>query len=379
MKQTYDVIVAGVGAMGASACWRLAKRGVRVLGLERFSIPHTRGSSHGVNRIIRLAYFEHPNYVPLLRRAYELWREAESAWGKQLLFVTGGVDAGPPQGRLVTGSLASCRVHNLPHEVIDAAALHRRYPGFSLPEDFVAVMQPDAGFVACEESITAFAAMARAHGAEIREHEPIVEWTTNRDRISVRTAKGSYEAGHLIVSTGAWIGDHIPDLKNAAVAERQVLAWFEPKSPRHFAFGSFPISIVETEEGFPYQFPVWGAPGFKIGLYNHLRETGRADDLSRAPDANDERVLRNIVERYFPLAAGPTLKLETCLFTNIADGHFVIDRLPGAPNVIVASPCSGHGFKFASVIGEILADMTAAKPPRHDLSLFALSRLKPPP
>jgi sarcosine oxidase len=356
----------------------LARRGKRVLGLERFAVPHAHGSSHGVNRIIRLAYFEHPNYVPLLRRAYELWREAESAWRRQLLFVTGGVDAGPPNGRLVMGSLESCRIHGLSHEVLDAASLHRRHPGFCLPNDFVAVMQPDAGFVACEGSITALATMARAHGADIREHEPIVEWKSDGDRVSVRTANGRYEAGQLIVSTGAWIGDHIPELKAAAVAERQVLGWFEPKAPEHFAFGSFPISIVETEEGFPYQFPVWGTPGFKIGLYNHLRETGPADGLSRAPDATDERVLRNLVERYFPLAAGPTLKLETCLFTNIADGHFVIDRLPGAPNVIAASPCSGHGFKFASVIGEILADMTSAKTPPFDLDLFRISRLTPP-
>jgi sarcosine oxidase len=375
MSKTFDVIVAGVGAMGAAACWHLARRGKRVLGLERFGVPNARGSSHGVNRIIRLAYFEHPDYVPLLRRAYELWREAETAWGQQLLFVTGGVDAGPPDGRLVKGSLESCRVHNLPHEILDGAQLHRRHPGFSLPPDFAAILQPDAGFVACEGSITALAAMARAHGAVIRENEPIVEWNAKAGHVSVRTAQGTYEAGQLILSTGAWIGDHVPQLKMKAVAERQVLGWFEPKQAQHFALGSFPISIVETEEGFPYQFPVWGAPGFKIGLYNHLRETGTAEEMTRPPDATDERLLRNVVERYFPLAAGPTLKLETCLFTNVADGHFVVDRMPGAPNVIVSSACSGHGFKFAPVIGEILADLADARTPPHKLDLFRVSRL----
>lgn len=378
MTNSFDVIVAGVGAMGASTCWHLARRGKRVLGLEKFAAPHARGSSHGVNRIIRLAYFEHPNYVPLLRRAYALWREAESAWGKQLLYVTGGVDAGPPDGRLVKGSLESCRIHNLPHETLSAAELNRRYPGFSLPGDFAAVLQPDGGFVACEGSITALASMARAHGADIREHEPMIDWTSNGDRVTVRTAAGTYEAGHLVVSSGAWIGEHIPELKRTTTIERQVLGWFEPKAPQHFALGAFPVSILETEHGLPYQFPIWGTPGFKIGLYNHLRETGSPQDMSRPPGPDDERALRSMVERYFPLAAGPTLRLETCLFTNIADGHFVIDRLPGTPNVIAASPCSGHGFKFASVIGEILADMASGKTPPFDLDFFRLSRLSQP-
>lgn len=375
MSKSFDVIVAGVGAMGAAACWQLARRGVRVLGLERFSIPHALGSSHGVNRIIRLAYFEHPNYVPLLRHAYDVWREAERGCGRRLLFITGGIDAGPRDGRLVTGSLESCRTHNLPHELIEAPEIKRRYPAFALPNDHVAVFQPDGGFLACEDAIVAFAAMARSHGAELHEHEPIARWTAKGDRVTVETATATYEADRLIVSTGAWIGTHVPQLKNIAVPERQVLAWFEPKEPQHFALGAFPISIVDAEEGFVYQFPVWGAPGFKIGFFNHLHESGDADAMSRKPDAVDERLLRKLVERYFPLAAGPTLRLETCLFTNVPDGHFVIDRLPGSPNVIVASACSGHGFKFAPVIGEVLADLATGKTPRFDLDFFRLSRL----
>lgn len=374
MSKTFDVVVAGVGAMGAAACWHLARRGLRVLGLERFSIPNDRGSSHGVNRIVRMAYFEHPSYVPLLRRAYALWRELEVAYGSQLLFVTGGVDAGPPRGRLVTGSLASCRTHHLAHEVVDAGELQRRYPGFSLPSDFVAVVQPDGGFVACEGAIAAFAALARKHGAELCEHEPMAHWSSNGDRVTVETAAGVYEAGALILSTGAWIGDHAPQLKKVAVAERQVLGWFEPKAPERFALGAMPISILDVEEGFPYQFPVWGAPGFKIGLYHHLRESGAADALQRKPDANDERLLRNLVERYFPAAAGRTLRLETCLFTNVPDEHFVVDRAPNARNVVIASACSGHGFKFAPVIGEIVADLATDKPHRFDLDFFRLSR-----
>lgn len=374
--KTYDVIVAGVGAHGSAACWRLAQRGLRVLGLERFDIPNNRGSSHGINRIIRLAYFEHPDYVPLLRRAYELWRETERAYGEQLLFITGGVDAGRADSMIVTGSLRSCGTHDLPHEVWTAKELHRRFPGFHLPDDFVAVYQPDGGFVACERAITAQAEMAKAAGAEIHTNEKILAWEPRGGGVRVTTERATYDAGHLILSCGAWIGDYVPALKNVAIAERQVLAWFEPKRPELFALGHFPISIIQTDNGFPYQFPIWGAPGFKLGVYRHLHETGHPDAISREPNARDEALLRNAVETYFPDAAGRTLAMQTCFFTNVPDAHFVIDRLPGAPQVIVASPCSGHGFKFASVIGEILADLVTQERAKSDLQLFSLSRFR---
>ena len=375
MANTYDVIVAGVGAMGSAACWQLARRGFRVLGLERFAIPHNRGSSHGVTRIIRLAYYEHPDYVPLLRRAYELWRETERKSGQQLLFITGGIDAGRPDSRLVTGSLLSCRTHALAHEVLDAKELQRRFPGFNLPADFIAVYQPDGGFVACERAIVAQVELARAAGAEIRTQELMTKWEATSGGVRVTTQRGTYEAGRLILSTGAWIADHVPALKGKAVAERQVLGWFEPKKPELFSPDVFPISILETDEGLPYALPVWGVPGFKLGLFRHLHEQGHADALPRETNAKDEALLRGIVERYFPQAAGRTLSLQTCLFTNVPDAHFVIDTLPGLPQVIVASPCSGHGFKFAGVIGEILADMATRGTPRFDLRLFSLARL----
>ena len=374
MSTTYDVIVAGVGAMGSAACWRLAERGQRVLGLERFDIPNTRGSSHGVNRIIRLAYFEHPGYVPLLRRAYDLWRETERACGQQLIFITGGMDAGRPDSMIVSGSLLSCRTHGIPHEVLDANELYRRFPGFNLPADFVAVYQPDGGFIACERAVTAQTSLARAAGAEIHTNEKMLKWEPTSGGVRVTTERGVYEAGQLIISCGAWVADYVPALAKLAIPERQVLAWFEPKKPELFALGNFPISIVQTDDGFPYQFPIWGAPGFKLGLYRHLHETGHADALSREANTRDEARLRDTVERYFPAAAGRTLAMQTCLFTNVPDSHFVIDMLPGMPQVIVASPCSGHGFKFACVIGEILADLTIHGQTRFDLKLFSLAR-----
>ncbi len=373
MTTTYDVIVAGLGAMGASTAWQLAKRGRRVLGLERFDIPHAMGSSHGTNRIIRLAYFEDPSYVPLLRRAYELWRDLETAFGEQLLFVTGGVDAGEPSSRLVEGSLEACKVHHLEHDLVDAAELARRFPGYRVPAGYVAVVQPDAGFVMSERAIVAFASLALEAGADLRAREPITAWeTTPGGGVRVTTTKGVYEAGRLVVSTGAWIGEHVGELAGKAVPERQVLGWFQPRVPEHFRLGAFPVGIVSHAGTHYYQFPVHGVPGFKLGVYHHLHERGLADALSREPNAADEALLREAVRAVFPDADGPTLALKVCVFTNTADEHFVVDTLPGAPQVVVASPCSGHGFKFASVMGEILADLATRGATGHDLRLFRL-------
>lgn len=374
---SFDVIVVGIGGMGSAALWQLARRGQRVLGLERFDLGHAMGSSHGVNRIIRLAYFEHPDYVPLLRRAYALWRETERLAGEQLLYVTGGLDAGLADGRVVRGALAACREHDLPHEVLTAAETSRRFPGYRMPAHYAAVFQPDGGFVASERAIMAHASLAIAAGAEVHARETVVAIEPAHGRVSVVTDRGRYEAGRVVVSPGAWISDLLPGLRSVAVPERQVLGWFQPLKPALFTPNAFPVSNMLTEFGHYYQFPSWGVPGFKIGLYNHLRERGHADALSREPNAADEEALRRAVRAIFPDADGPTLRLAACLFTNTPDEHFVIDTLPGHPEVVVASPCSGHGFKFASVVGEILADLATTGSSPMDLSLFAYDRFAP--
>ena len=372
--QHFDTIVVGIGGMGSATLWQLARRGQRVLGLERFDLGHAMGSSHGVNRIIRLAYFEHPDYVPLLRRAYELWRETERLAGEQLLFVTGGLDAGLENGRVVQGSLAACREHDLPHEMLTSAEITRRFPGYRLPAHYAAVYQPEGGFVASERAILAHASLATAAGAELHGREKVVGIEPGNGRVTVVTDRGRYEAGRVVVSAGAWISDLIPGLRKAAVPERQVLGWFQPRNPALFTPDVFPVSNLLTEFGHFYQFPSWGIPGFKIGRYNHLREQGHADVLSREPTAADETVLREAIRALFPEADGPTLRLAACLFTNTPDEHFVIDSLPDHPEVIVASPCSGHGFKFASVIGEVLADLATTGSSRMNLDLFSYGR-----
>jgi sarcosine oxidase len=372
----WDVIVAGVGAMGSATLAELAARGARVLGLDRSSIPNEEGSSHGVNRIIRLAYMEDPRYVPLLRRAYARWRELEARLGETIMVTTGGVDAGDPDSATVSGSLAACREHGIDHELLDAEALGRRFPGFRLAGHMVAVYQADAGFVLSERAIAGHAFLALEQGAELHGHEPVTAWDVDDGLVRVRTARADYRARRLVISAGAWVGRLAPFLDRVIVPERQVLRWCQPLRPERYAVGSFPVFILEAPEGRRfYGFPPYGIPGLKLGLYHHRGEVVDPDTMDRHRiDPEDERLLREAVTRYLPDADGPTLTMRTCLFTNTPDEHFIIDSVPGLPQVIVASPCSGHGFKFASVIGEVVADLALDGGSPFDLTMFRIDR-----
>jgi sarcosine oxidase len=373
----YDVIVVGVGGMGSACCWQLARRGQRVLGIERFDIPHAMGSSHGVTRIIRLPYYEAPEYVPLLKRAYELWREIEAAAGERLLVTTGSVDAGPEDGELFGGALASARAHDLPHEVLTGAEVNARFPGYRLPAAQRAVFQPDGGFVTSEHAIVAHVGAAQAAGAEIRARERVLGWEArgSGEGVTVTTDHGRYEAGRLVLAAGAWMADLAPVLAGRAVPERQVLAWLQPRRPELFGPDRFPVFNLAVEEGRYYGLPVHEVPGLKLGRYHHRGETAPAEATRREVDADDERLLRAFAERYFPDGSGPTMALRACLFTNTPDEHFILDRHPAHPQVVLASPCSGHGYKFCSVVGEILADLaTGDGHTRHEIDFLRLDR-----
>jgi sarcosine oxidase len=367
----YDAIVAGVGGLGSAALYHLARRGLRVLGLERFDVPNEFGSSHGVTRIIRLAYYEHPSYVPLLRRSYELWRELEAAAGERLLHVTGSLDAGPPDSFVFSGSLRSCEEHGLAHEVVDGSEISRRFPGYRLPAETVAVLQPDGGFLLPERCIVAHVELAHAHGAAVQARERVLGWEATGDGVRVTTDRAAYDADRLVLSTGAWLGAlaGVP-----VVAERQVLAWLQPLRPELFAPERFPVFSLIVEEGRYYGFPAFGIPGFKLGRYHHLEEQGDADLLDREPHPRDEEALRVCAERYFPDGAGPTMTLKTCLFENTPDEHFLLGLHPEHEQVVLAGGGSGHGFKFASVVGEVVADLVAGNAPRLDIGLLSPQR-----
>lgn len=370
----YDVIVLGLGGMGSATLFHLARRGLRVLGLERFDLVHEHGSSHGLTRIIRLAYWEHPAYVALLRRAYELWRELERISSERLLHITGSVDAGPPGGPVFEGALRSSELHDLPHEVIDGAELHRRFPGYRLPREIRALYQPDGGFLLPERCNVAHVEQALAHGAEVHCREAVLDWEVAGGLARVRTERGRYEAGRIVVCAGPWASKLIPELAGLAVPERQVLAWLQPSRPEHFRPGVFPVFNLEVEEGRYYGFPSFLIPGFKFGKYHHRGEVVDPDAPAREPEPEDEALLRAFARRYFPDGEGPTMMLKACLFTNSPDRHFVLDRHPDHPEVAIAAGFSGHGYKFCSVVGEVMADLAQAGETGYDIELFRLKR-----
>jgi sarcosine oxidase len=385
----FDVVVCGLGAMGSAALYRLAGhrlaghrlaghrlagRRLRVLGIERFAPGHDRGSSHGATRIIRLAYFEHPSYVPLLRRAYALWRELETAAGRPLLHVTGIAEIGPPDGLLVKGTLASAHLHALPHEILAAPELMRRFPAFRLPPDHVGVVQPDGGFLDAEPAILAHVALAQAGGAEVRSKETVRAIEPRAGGVRIVTDRDNIDAGAVIVAAGPWLTSLLPDLPAPTRVTRQAMAWFAPTEPALFAPGRFPVFLIETRHGIHYGFPPVGDAGVKVAKHHHGDQTVDPETYDRRVSKEDEALIRAPLAEYLPAANGRLVDAKTCLYTMTPDGDFVIDRLPGYPQVIVASPCSGHGFKFAPVVGEALADLATTGTTAHDLSRFRVSR-----
>lgn len=370
----WDVIVIGVGGMGSATVYQLASRGCKVLGIEQNNIPHDLGSSHGINRIIRLAYAEGEEYVPMVKRSYRLWQNLGRRVNERLLFKTGGVDA----GGLVEGVLKSCEKHNLNCEELSARSLRKRFPGFRLPSKMRAVYQPKSGFVLSERSIVAHVSLALDLGAEIHARERVLYWEVKKGTVTVRTDRGSYRAARLVITAGPWAAHVIERLKGVVKPERQVLLWVQPKRPELFQMGSFPVFYMQDGDEKFYGLPIYGIPGFKIGKYNHLKEQVDPNTMDRECHSKDERVLREAIRKYFPDADGPTIAMKTCLFSNTKDENFILDLHPDFPQVSIAAGFSGHGFKFCPVIGEIMADLALeGGSESFDLGLFRLDRLLP--
>jgi sarcosine oxidase len=369
-ERVHDVIVAGLGAHGSAAAYHLARRGQSVLGFDRFARGHTLASFGGLSRIIRLSYYEHPSYVPLLKRAWDLWRELERESGEALLTQTGGLYMGPPDGDLVSGSLASARTHGLAHEVLDNADLRRRYPVFDVDPDWIGVFDAQAGWLAPERSVETHLRLAERHGATLRFTEPIERWERDGDGVRVTSARGSYRARHLVITAGSWLPRLLPQLAPHLWVERNVLFWFEPKGELE-AFARLPVYIVEDTDRLYYGFPYDRNNGLKMaGL--HFGDHVDPDTVDRQPSARDEERVRAWLRRRMPLADGERRRAQVCMYTNSPDSHFIIDR--DGP-VAYASACSGHGFKFASAVGEILADLTITGRSSLDVGFLSAARL----
>ncbi|HEV2126036.1 MAG TPA: N-methyl-L-tryptophan oxidase [Chloroflexota bacterium] len=370
------MIVAGLGGMGSAAAYHLARRGWRVLGLEAFTLGHTLGSSHGESRIIRLSYFEHPDYVPLLRRAYELWDQLQREAGTELLRLTGGLYVGAEDSSLVAGSLRSAQEHRLAHEVLDASEIRRRFPVMRPQESDVALYEPLAGVVFPERCIEAHLRLAARAGADLRFEQPVRDWSVTRDGVEVVTNKARFQASRLVLTAGAWLGKVFGEVLLPLRVERNVVFWLEPReTPQLFASERFPIFIWDTgESGSYYGVPHLEWQGVKVARH-HSGQYGDPDDIEREVSAQDEATVRQFVSPRIPALDGPVAKSMVCLYTNTPDEHFVVDVHSEHPSVIYAGGFSGHGFKFASVIGEVLADLALKGPTMPEATFLRAGRL----
>jgi sarcosine oxidase len=345
-----------------------------VIGFDRFAPPHAFGSTHGLSRIIRESYYEHPHYVPLVQRAYELWADLERRSARRLFHQTGGLMLGEEDGVLVSGALRSARAHGLAHEMLTANEVHARFPAFVLPNETSAFYEPRAGVLDPEGCVDAQLRLAIDAAAEVRNDEPVLEWTASRGRIRVTTGSGEYDAARLALCAGAWNPTLIDDDSISLRVERQVMHWFAPaKHAERFTPDHCPIAMAEYAPDRIFYFVPDGGDGVKAAIH-HEGETTTAEAVRREVGDEDVSAAKRQLATYLPDAAGRHLRSATCLYTNTPDGHFLVTPHARHDDVLVVSACSGHGFKFASAIGEAVADLMMGIE-RPDLLPFGRQRL----
>jgi sarcosine oxidase len=373
----YDVIVLGIGGMGSAAAYHLARRGARVLGIEQFGEAHDQGSSHGRTRVIRQAYHEGPDYVPLLFRAYDLWHALEREAGTTLLTKTGALHMGAPDAQGVAGAALSARTHHIPHEMLTADEIQKRYPVLRPQPGHVALLEYEAGILVPEQCVTTHIELAKRHGADLHFHETATSWSAGRDRVSVRTTHGTYEAGRLVMTAGPWMGQVVQDLGAPLEVTRAVLYWFEPRA-QAAEFKHLPIYLWEDHGIYAYGFPYIEGQGLKCGFHHAFSETTTPQTIRRQVGEDEKARLREHLAKLMPDAPGTLLATATCMYTNTRDLHFIIDHHPAHENVVLACGFSGHGFKFCSVFGEVLADLALEGSTAQPIGLFALRRFRSP-
>ncbi len=377
--RSVDIAVIGLGAMGSASIYAAAKRGLRVLGVDRYEPGHPRSSSFGESRLIRLAYFEDPAYVPLVREALALWRDLEAATGETVLLVTGAIEAGFSGAPLLVDSWRSSTEHNLTSQRLTAAEANARFPAFNLPGDWDVIFQPDAGALLPEKAIRLFVEGAKAYGANVRLNTRVIAVEPAGDRVQVVLEGGErIDAGSAVVSTGAWIADLLPDIAAPLRLTRQPLMWFQPASPELVGHGRMPAFLFQTPADLIYGLPNLCGTGIKVASHLGGGALASAEETRSAVSQAEVEHLRGMLLRYVPAAAGRFMNSSVCIYTRAPDGHFVVGLHPRAPQIVVASPCSGHGFKFASVMGEVLADLAIDRKTARPIELFNVERLLSP-
>jgi sarcosine oxidase len=370
----FDAIVLGVGGMGSATLYELARRGAKALGLEQFELVHDRGSSHGQTRVIRTAYYEHPCYVPLVRRAFERWYELEQRQGVKLLTECGCLNFGGPQSGVVQGVCQSARQHGLKVEEFQGRDLSHRFPNFRFSDDFVGVLEHQAGFLYVEECVRAHIDAAQRLGAVIHQSEPVHSWSTTANHIEVHTDRGDYLADRLIITAGPWAGRLLAAWGKPLSVMRQTMLWFGTNDDSLFRRDRFPIYLAEVPEGYFYGLPVIDGNGHKVARHYGARELLDPSEVVREVADDDEIGVRSFLSRYLPDVGGRMNRAQVCTYTLTPDRHFILDRHPNHSNVAIAAGFSGHGFKFAPVVGEIMADLAMNGATAWPIDMFQLTR-----
>ncbi|MEZ6131544.1 MAG: N-methyl-L-tryptophan oxidase [Planctomycetaceae bacterium] len=370
----FDVIVLGTGGVGSAALFHLAKQGLRVLGLDRFPPGHDRGSSHGESRVIRRSYFEHPDYVPLLNMAYALWDDLSEQCGRTLLHRTGILYFGAAEGQVVNGIQTSAAQHNLTIECLDIQEAANRFPVFTAPENTTAIFERDAGYLRVEDCVTAHVSQALQRGAQQRHGETVLNWSATDDGVTVLTQNGRYEADRLIITAGAWTNDLLTELKIPLRVVRKHLHWHAVTDDRCLSANGCPCYFMESQGGYFYGCPAIGSDGFKIA--EHSGGVTVPDPLTdlTTPDIHDTARVDTFRSRHLTGVSPTRTRHQRCFYTMTPDEHFVVDRHPQFRSVAFAAGLSGHGFKFTSVLGRILAELVTTTEPCCEIGFFSLNR-----
>jgi monomeric sarcosine oxidase len=376
MAEHFDAIVIGTGGVGSAALYHLARRGHRVLGIDRFSPPHEQGSSHGQTRIIRQAYFEHADYVPLVLRAYELWREVEAATGETLFSQVGLLEVGPSDGVVVPGVLASAERHRLDVERLSASEIGRRFPDFCVPPDFVGVFEAAAGFLHVERCVAAHVRLAELAGATLARNTIVRDWSHDGNGFAVATDRGVFRGERLVITAGPWAARVLPTLGVPLEVRRKPIYWFDTvdNAAAYRADAGCPTFLYELAEGVFYGFPKFDERGVKVARHSGGEAVADAAAVERSIDEADRAAVAGFTAKWLPQLAPRHREFATCMYTMSPDEHFIVDVLPDEPRVAFAAGLSGHGYKFAPVLGEVLADLAERGATEHPVEFLRLGR-----
>ena len=374
--ETYDAIVLGAGGVGSAALYHLAHRGARVLGIDRFCPPHDRGSTHGTTRVIRQAYFEHPDYVPLVLESYRLWRDLEQQVGRQLLCETGLIEVGRADGVVVPGVLRAAEEHGLEVEKLSAPEVEQRWPGIRVPDEMVGVDEPAAGYLLVEDCVRAHLEAAAAAGAKLLTETVVHEWSATDDAVRVRTSAGEFTAAALVIAAGPWAGTLLADLQLKLSVLRKSLFWFACDEPQYDVAAGFPVFLFELPAGVFYGFPKIDDRGVKVAEHTGGQAVDDPADVNRQIDPAEARAVGEFLAAHLPGVSRRVADHAVCLYTMSPDEHFIVDRHPAHANVVFAAGLSGHGFKFTPALGLALANLAHVGTTDLPIGFLSLERFR---